>query len=59
MTQKNNPNDIILLYLLDKKFRTYIFSNHSQFLVIKTFKNFYSDFTLVIMAIALDKDYSK
>ena len=59
MTQKNNPNDIILLYLLDKKFRTYIFSSLSQFIVIKAIKNFYSDFNLVVMAIVLDQNYSK
>ena len=59
MTKRNNPNDIILLYLLDKKFRTYIFSSLSQFIVIKAIKNFYNDFTLVVIGIVLDKNYSK
>ena len=58
ITQKDNPNEIILHYLLDKKFRTYIFSSHSQFLAVKVLKNYYTQSTLVIMAIVLDKDYS-
>ena len=38
MTQKDNPIEIILQYLLDKKFRTYIFSSKSQSLAIKALK---------------------
>ena len=48
-----------LHYLLDKKFRTYMFSNHCQFLAVKVLKNYYTQSTLVIMAIVLDKDYSE
>ena len=59
ITQKDNPYEIILQFLLDKKFRTYIFSSHSQCLSIKVFKNFFSKSTLVIMTITLDKDYSQ
>ena len=59
ITQKDNPNEIILQYLLDKKFRTYIFSIHSQFLIIKVIQNYYSKSNLIIMAIVLDKDYSQ
>ena len=59
MTQKDNPNDIVLQFLLDKKFRTYIFRSQSQFLTIKIFKNYFIKSTLVIMAIALDKDYTQ
>ena len=58
ITQKDNHNEIILHYLLDKKFRTYIFSSHSQFLAVKFLKNYYTQSTLVILAIVLDKDYS-
>ena len=59
MTQKDNPNDIILQFLLDKKFRTYIFRSQSQILTIKIFKNYFIKSTLVIMAIALVKDYTQ
>ena len=59
MTQKDNPNDIIVQFLLDKKFRPYIFGEHSQSLVIKIFKNFFNKSALVVMAIILDKDYSE
>ena len=58
LTQKDSPNEVVLHYLLDKKFRTYIFSSHSQFLAVKVLKNYYTQSTLVIMAIVLDKDYS-
>lgn len=58
ITQKENQNDIIMQYLLDKKFRNYIFDERSQILIIKILKNFFRDSTLVIIAIALDKDYS-
>ena len=59
ITQKDNPYEIVLQFLLDKKFRLYIFSSHSQCLSIKVFKNFFSTSTLVIMTIILDKDYSQ
>ena len=59
ITQKDNPNAIIIQFLLDKNFRTYIFDARSQFLTIKTFKNFFLNSTLVVMAIALDKEYSE
>ena len=58
ITQKDNPMDIIMQFLLDKKFRPFIFSIHSQFLVIKTYKNFFNKSNMVVIAIILDKDYS-
>ncbi len=57
MTQKDNPIDIVLQYLLDKKFRKYIFSGHSQYLIIKIFKNYFNNSSLVIVAISLDNNY--
>ena len=57
ITQLDNQNEIIFQYLLDKKFREYIFSGHSQSFTIKVFKNFFAESTLVILVIALDKDY--
>ena len=59
ITQKDNLYEIVLQFLLDKKFRTYIFSSHSQSLSIKVFKNYFSKSKLVIMIIILDKDYSQ
>lgn len=59
ITQKDNPIEIIIQYLLDKKFRTYIFDSHSQSLIIKIIKNYFSNCTLVVIAIALDGDYTK
>ena len=58
ITQRDNPMDIIMQFLLDKKFRPFIFSNRSQFLVIKTYKKFFNKSNMVVIAIILDKDYS-
>ena len=57
--QRDNPIEIIKQYLLDKKYRSFIFDARSQLLTIKTFKNFFNSSTLVIIAIALDKNYSQ
>lgn len=57
ITQKENPIEIILQFLLDKQFRVYIFNAHSQSLTIKLIKNFFGKSTLVVMAIVLDRDY--
>ena len=59
ITQKDNPYEIILQFLLDKKYRVYIFDAHSQFLTIKFFKNFFKNSSLVIMAIGINKDFSE
>jgi hypothetical protein len=56
--QRDNPMDIIMQYLLDKKYRSFIFNKRSQLLTIKVVKNFYNKYILVVMAIVLDKDYS-
>ena len=56
ITQKDNPIDIIVQYLLDKQFRPSIFNSYSKALVIKIRKNFLNNSTLVIMAIILDRD---
>ena len=59
ITKIENPYEIVIQFLLDKKFRTYIFDSYSQCLSIKVFKNFFNKSTLVIMGIVLDKDYSQ
>ena len=57
MTQKDNAIEIVVQYLLDKKFRKYIFSEHSQYLIIKIFKNYFNNSSLVVVAIGLDNNY--
>lgn len=56
LTQKENPIDIIVQYLLDKTYRRNIFNQYSKGLTIKIVKNFFNDSTLIIMAIILDRD---
>ena len=58
ITQKENQNDIIIQYLLDKKYRDYIFDERSQIMMVKIIKHFFNNFNLVVVAIILDKDYS-
>ena len=58
LTQKDNPVDIIIQYLLDKKFRKYIFGEHSQNLIIKVLKNYYNNSSLIIVAISIEQEDS-
>ena len=56
LTQKENPIDIIVQYLLDKQYRKNIFTQYSKRITVKITKNFFNDFSLVIMTIILDRD---
>ena len=56
ITQKDNPNEVIIQFLLDKKYRPYLFSSHSTSLTIKIIKNFFNKSTLVVLAIEIEKD---
>ena len=56
ITQKDNPIDIIVQFLLDKQYRPNIFNFYSKILIIKICKNFLNNSTLVIMVIILDRD---
>ena len=56
ITQKENPIDIIVQYLLDKKYRSNIFDPYSKALTIKIIKNFYNNSALVVIVIIQDKD---
>ena len=56
LTQKNKPLDVIILCFFDKKYRFYIFNKRSQDLTINVFKNFYKDFSLVVMAFTLEEN---
>ena len=58
LTQKDNPVDIIIQYLLDKKFRKYIFGENSQNLIIKVLKNYYNNSSLIIVAISIEQEDS-
>jgi hypothetical protein len=58
ITQKDNSMDIIMQYLLDKKIRPFIFDSRSRVLTIKVIQNYFNKSNLIVMAIALDKDYS-
>ena len=59
ITQRDIPNEIIIQFLLDKKYRAFIFDEKSQFLTIKIFKNFFNKSTLVIVAIFREKENSQ
>ena len=56
LTQRNNPVEIITLYLLDKKYRSYIFSDYSKFLTFKIYKDFFNQSSLIISAIILENE---
>jgi len=56
ITHRDIPNEIIIQFLLDKKYRSFIFDEKSQFLTIKIFKNFFNKSTLVIVAIFMEKE---
>ena len=56
LTQKYNPIDVVVQYLLDKQYRRNIFNQYSKGLTIKIVKNYFNDSTLVIMVIILDRD---
>ena len=59
VTKKSIPNEIIIQYLLDKKYRPYIFNEKSQSLAVKAFKNIFNDSSLIFVAISLQKDEEK
>ena len=56
LTQKYNPIDVVVQYLLDKQYRRNIFNQYSKGLTIKIVKNYFNDSTWVIMVIILDRD---
>lgn len=54
LTQKTKPIDIIILCFLDKKYRFYIFNKRSKDLTVSILKNFYKDFSLIVMAFTFE-----
>ena len=59
LTQRVHPSEITELFLLDKKFRPYIFDVNSKHVVIKIYNNFANQGNLVILAIILDRKNNK
>ena len=55
LTQKTMPIDIVIHCFLDKKFRFYIFNRRSKDLTVNIVKNFYKDFSLVIIAFTFEE----
>ena len=55
LTQKTKPIDIIIHCFLDKKYRFYIFNKRSKDLTVNILKNFYKDFSLVVMAFTFEE----
>ena len=58
LTKKTNPRDIIIQCFYDKKYIFFIFNKKSQDLTVNTFKNYYKDFTLIIMAFTFESNDS-
>ena len=58
MTRKTNPRDIIIQCFYDKKYRFYIFNKKSQYLTVNAFKNYFKDYTLIIMAFTFENNDS-
>ena len=54
LTQKTKPIDIIIHCFLDKKYRFYIFNKRSKDLTVSILKNFYKDFSLIVMAFTFE-----
>ena len=60
LTRKNKPIDICIQYLLDKKFRSFIFDNEYNSITVKLIQNFYEESSLVILAILkIEKNENK
>ena len=56
ITQKNNANEAIIQYLLDKDFRGFIFDSKCESLITKVIKNFFKNMNLIIIGVSLKKE---
>ena len=56
LTKKTNPRDIVIQCFYDKKYRFYIFNKRSKDLTVNIFKNYYKDYTLIIMAFTFENN---
>ena len=55
-TKKNEPSDICMQFLLDNKFRDYIFDYNYNSIAIKFIENYFIESHLVVLAILKEKD---
>ena len=56
LTDKNNPIDIIIRCFFDRKYRYYIFNKRSKDLTVNLIRNYYRNYSLIIMALTFEKD---
>ena len=56
LTDKNNPIDIIIRCFFDRKYRYYIFNKRSKDLTVNLIRNYYRNYSLIIMAFTFEKD---
>ena len=56
LTQKYKINDICLQYLLDKKFRNYIFSNEFNYITVKIIEKYIDESSLIIICLSKLED---
>jgi hypothetical protein len=56
LTQKYKINDICLQYLLDKKFRNYIFRNEFNYITIKIIEKYIDESSLIIICLSKLED---
>ena len=52
LTQKYKINDICLQYLLDKKFRNYIFSNEFNYITVKIIEKYIDESSLILICLS-------
>ena len=50
LTEKNNPLDIVIRCFYDKKYRFFIFNRRSTELTLNIIKNYYRNYSLIIMS---------
>ena len=55
-TKKKEPSDICIQFLLDNKFRDYIFDYNYNSIAIKFIENYFIESHLVVLAILKEKD---
>ena len=56
LTQKYKINDICLQYLLDKKFRNYIFTNEFNYITVKIIEKYIDESSLIIICLSKLED---
>mgnify|MGYP002625668560 CR=1 FL=1 len=52
LTQKYKPSDICFQYLLDKKYRNFIFNNEYNYITVKIIENYIDESNLVVIGLS-------